>query len=238
MIDFTARSTQDELMDNFKGSKEELDLVLKDINKVNTILGGNRITLNAVFQLLKKHSKKSYTILDMGCAEGTILRKLALEARKRKIVLKLIGIDLNGTALQLAKSNSKDFPEISYIEGNVLTTDFKEMEIDVVITTLTMHHFTNKDILMFVRRFTALTKVGVVINDLQRSKLAYYLFKIFSFFFITSKTAKIDGLISISKALKRKEIESLAEELPHVKHTIKWKWAFRYVWLIENNRLK
>ena len=70
MIDLKIRSDQKEIMDDWQGDSQELEVVLKDIDRVNRILGGNSITVNAVINLIQEHSKKSYTIMDMGCAGG------------------------------------------------------------------------------------------------------------------------------------------------------------------------
>jgi hypothetical protein len=233
MVDFTQRSSQIEIMDTYTGTTEGLEVILKDINRVNRLLGGYRITLNAVFELLKTTNKESYTILDMGCAEGTMLRKLALVARKRNISLNLIGVDLNKQSLQLARRYSSDFPEISYMESDILTADFSHLQIDVVMTTLTLHHFSDEGVVQFVNQFNKLALIGVVINDLQRSSVAYYLFKVFSLFFIKTEIAKNDGLLSIRRAFRQRELVSYAAKVKNASHNINWKWAFRYVWILK-----
>ena len=232
MIDFKTRSDQKELLDDFQGDCDGLATVLRDINRVNRILGGNAITIKAVFRLIGEYPKKSYTILDMGCADGNMLRKLAKVARKRGIKLHLIGVDLNSDALALAREASLDFPEITYYDKDILSADFTDFRCDVVITTLTLHHFRNNEILDFAHKFTRLATIGVVINDLHRSAMAYYLFKGFSLIFIKTKVAKKDGLTSIRRAFLKSELMGLAEALPHVDHEIAWKWAFRYAWVM------
>ena len=57
MIDFKHRSEEVEIMDTYKGTSSELELILNDINRVNNLLGGYRITLNAVFELLRFKKK-------------------------------------------------------------------------------------------------------------------------------------------------------------------------------------
>jgi 2-polyprenyl-3-methyl-5-hydroxy-6-metoxy-1,4-benzoquinol methylase len=237
MIDFTKRHDGLEIMDNFQDSREELPYIFKDINRVNHILGGNDITVNAVFKLIKEFSKESYTILDMGCGDGYMLKTLAEEARKRNIPMSFIGVDLNEDALTLARKETVDFPEISYAQKDILGADFSDYNCDIVITTLTMHHFENKDILMFLKRFITLATIGVVVNDLERSVLAYYLFQVFGLIFIKTKVAKVDGSISIRKGFKREELELLSKKISDVSHEIKWKWAFRYVWIMRKRRL-
>lgn len=236
MIDWTRRNEQAEIMDDFKGSVSELKIILNDITRVNRILGGNKITVNAVFKLIEEVSKESYTILDMGCADGSMLRNIALEARKRYITVHLIGVDLNRDALTLATKLSEGYPEISYREMDILTADFSDFECDIVTTTLTMHHFPDIEILKFIEQFERLSSLGIVINDLQRSRLAYSLFRLFSMVFIKTKTARIDGLISISKGFKRKDLEGYALKLPSLEHNITWKWAFRYIWVMRKQR--
>jgi 2-polyprenyl-3-methyl-5-hydroxy-6-metoxy-1,4-benzoquinol methylase len=233
MVDFTRRSTEIEIMDTYFGTTKELYTILQDINKVNRLLGGYSITLSAVFKLLALEDKESYTILDMGCAEGTMLRKLALEARKRNIHLKLIGVDLNKQGLELATYYSTEYPEITYLEADILTADFSPYNIDVVMTTLTLHHFTDKGVVQFVNQFNSLASLGVVINDLERNPIAYYLFKAFSFFFIRTEIAKKDGLLSIRRAFKKKDLMRYAAQVKNASHQIEWKWAFRYVWVLK-----
>lgn len=233
MVDFKHRSDEIEVMDTFSGTVAELEVILNDINRVNKLLGGYKITLNAVFKLLKSKNKKSYTILDMGCADGTMLRKLATEAKNKQIDLKLVGVDLNGKALQLARECSIDFPEISYIHADILTADFSDLHFDVVMTTLTLHHFTDEGVQRFVNRFVELASLGVVINDLQRSPVAYYLFIAFSLFFIKTEVGRKDGLLSIRRAFKKEELLSFAQRVCNASHQIRWKWAFRYVWILK-----
>jgi 2-polyprenyl-3-methyl-5-hydroxy-6-metoxy-1,4-benzoquinol methylase len=236
MIDLKVRSDQKEILDDWQGDTHELECVLKDINRVNRILGGNSITVNAVISLIQEHPKESYSILDMGCAEGNMLRELAIAARKQHINLNLIGIDLNRDALKIAKKASIDFPEIVYYEKDILSADFSDFGCDIVITTLTMHHFKNPEILNFAQQFTRLASIGVVINDLHRSALAYYLFKGFSLIFIKTKVAKIDGLTSISRGFLKSELIALTKSLTNVYHEIAWKWAFRYVWIMRKQQ--
>ena len=237
LIDFTKRSNQPELMDDFQEGRENLQIVFDDINRVNTILGGGSITVHAVADLIQANPQESYTIIDMGCGDGHILREVAKFCNKRAIDSRLIGIDLNTEALQLAKEASHAYPEIEYQHRDILELQVADLNCDIVINTLTMHHFKDKDLVIFLKKFNQLARIGVVINDLQRSRWAYYLFKAFSLIFIKSETAKIDGLISISKGFIKSDLIQYAKSLPDLQHEIKWRWAFRYVWIMQPKRL-
>nr|WP_298789823.1 methyltransferase domain-containing protein [uncultured Allomuricauda sp.] len=231
-MDLTVRSRADERMDDPNMRFEELKNAYTDINKCNKWLGGDDITINAVWNLVKADKSKSYTILDMGCGDGTMLLKLSNFLTKNHVSHRMVGVDLRDDVLQIAKENTESIPNIQFRKMDILKAD-SSFECDIVINTLTMHHFEEERIDAFLSKFVQLAKVGVIINDLHRSGLAYYLFKIFSHLFLQTEVARYDGLVSILKGFKRKELVELSNKIPDVIHEIKWKWAFRYVWIMK-----
>lgn len=237
MTSFRNRNTEPELMDNPDVSMKTLRAVFEDINTSNRLLGGSSITLAKVHELVKEFPKNQYRIVDMGCGDGYAMRELAEYFRKANIVVELIGIDLSDKAIAIGRELSVSFPEISFMKQDVLTLNPLDFKCDILLCTLTMHHFSNEQIPIFLLKFIKLATIGIVINDLQRSVLAYYLFKGFSAIFIKTKIAKHDGLISIKSGFTKKDLITFSKNLPRVRHTINWKFAFRYVWVIRTSRL-
>ena len=47
-----------------------------------------------------------------------------------------------------------------------------------------------------------------------------------------TKIARHDGLVSVARGFRKKDLEDLSQEIPVTKHQINWKWAFRYQWLL------
>ncbi|WP_422080088.1 methyltransferase domain-containing protein [Ulvibacterium sp.] len=236
-MDFSKRSRESELMDNPEVSQQTLENVLRDINRANRILGGNRATIKALSQLVSQNPRDSYTVLDMGCGDGAMLREVVLFFRRIGKNVKCLGIDLNGNALRMAREASLDFPEITYLKKDILDSDASGLECDMLITTLTLHHFYDEEIPAILKRFGKLARIGIVINDLQRSPLAYSLFKVFSLIFIHTAMAKNDGLVSIARGFTKAELTQFSKGILGVEHKIIWQWAFRYVWIIKMNRL-
>ncbi len=227
------RSTEPELMDDLSLSSEALMEALQDISRVNRLLGGNHITLAATYQLIQKYAKQQHvTIVDVGCGDGTQLRELAVFLRKKKVHFSLVGIDINEKSLTIGRSLSKDFPEISFKNHDVLTLTKDAFPCDIIVTTLTLHHFTDQEIPKFMKQFYELSRLGIVVNDLQRSRLAYMLFRVFSFFFIKSPVAKNDGLVSIQRGFKKQELQQFSKSLSFKNYSVTWKWAFRYLWVV------
>ncbi|WP_190808779.1 methyltransferase domain-containing protein [Flagellimonas sp. S3867] len=233
-MDLTIRSRAFELMDDPNMGFEELKDAYTDINRCNKWLGGDDITINAVWNLIKGDKNKSYTILDMGCGDGTMLLKLSKFLNKYNVSHRMIGVDLRDDVLQIAQEKTVGYPNIEFRKMDILKAD-SSFECDILINTLTMHHFDEERIDAFLMQFVKLAKSGVVINDLHRSGLAYYLFKVFSHLFLRTEVARYDGLVSILKGFKKRELVALSKKIPDVMHEIRWKWAFRYVWTMKLN---
>jgi hypothetical protein len=128
---------------------------------------------------------------------------------------------------------SVDFPEIQFKGLNIFSEEYKKEEFDIVLCTLTLHHFKDPEIIQLMQLFTDQSRLGVVINDLHRSKIAYRLFQAFCFVFIRNEIARKDGLISILRGFKKENIKKVSKHVTARKQDITWKWAFRYQWIIQ-----
>lgn len=236
-MDFSLRNTALEIMDHPNVEAQVYERAYRDINRCNKLLGGYGITLNALRNVFQNNPKKSYTILDMGSGDGEMLRKIADEFKNEDFTLVLTGVDLRDEVIELARQKSGHYSNISFIKQDILTLE-KGFSCDVVLCTLTMHHFTDEEINTFAKKFIEISNLAVIVNDLERSPWAYWLFNLFSFVFIQTKIARLDGLTSITKGFKKNDLERYAKALPHAKHTISWEWAFRYLWLMQRERQK
>jgi SAM-dependent methyltransferase len=231
-IDTTYRSEVPEMMDDFAMEGEILRDALDKIAKINQLLGGNKITLDGIKILLKGKPKQTpVRILDIGCGNGDMLRALADYAIKNGLNFSLIGIDANHFTIQHAKQLSAAYPNIHFECKDI----FENLDIscDIMISTLTFHHFKDKEIIQLLSNINRQAKVGIVINDLHRSALAFYLFKALCFSFNLNNMSREDGLISILRGFKKADLLAYTNELQAKSFSIKWKWAFRYQLIIK-----
>lgn len=233
MIDTGKRSQQREIMDDLDMQGRELEKTLLDLDKVNKWLGGNRITVEGVEKLLEDQSfDRSLRIIDVGCGNGNILKQVAEWARRKGIKMTLLGVDANANAMSIAEKNLSGFPEVSFKAMDVFSESFKALEADIILCTLTLHHFSDSEIEKLMRNFSEMAKVGVVINDLQRSKAAYYLFKAFCRAFSIREINRKDGLTSILRSFKKEDFVRYGRGLNVKWQEINYKWAFRYQWIL------
>ena len=227
------RSDETEIMDDFALEGEMLIDALDKIAKINKSLGGNYLTLQGVEKLLSPISKKDeITFVDVGCGNRDMLRMLADYASKKNFKFRLIGVDANPFTITHARDLSQDYLNISYQCEDVFKQSFRELKYDILLCTLTLHHFKDDALVDLISVFNRNATIGVVINDLHRHYIAYQLFRFLCFAFSWNEMTRDDGLTSILRGFKKEELIAFSEKANLKKYTIHWKWAFRYQWII------
>ncbi len=236
MIEFykDRRSTQREIMDDLDFQGEEMGKLLNDLKVVNKWLGGYKISLVALSEILKDIPKnKTIRILDLGCGDGQMLRVCGDFIKNKGYEYEGVGIDFNENILKIAREQSLNYPNIQFSKVDVLEQAELIPKCDIALCTLFLHHFPEKKMETLVQSLLDKTKHAVIINDLQRSRLAFRLFQVFGRVALRTKTARYDGLVSIARSFSQKELEEMAMRLENQNSEIKWKWAFRYLWVLK-----
>jgi 2-polyprenyl-3-methyl-5-hydroxy-6-metoxy-1,4-benzoquinol methylase len=228
------RTNEPEIMDDFAMEGEVLRDALDKIAKINQLLGGNQLTLQGVQSLLKGIPKETeITIIDIGCGNGDMLRTLAEYGKQNGLHFKLIGVDANAFTISHAEALSKEYPNISYRCEDIFGDWFQSLKYDIVLCTLTLHHFKDEEILSLMKLFYENASFGIVINDLHRSAIAYRLFQGLCFVFRLNAMSREDGLTSILRGFKKQELEQYSKQAKLSNYSIQWKCAFRYQWIIK-----
>ncbi len=236
-IDTSCRSDKPEIMDDFAMEGEILRDALDKIAEINKLLGGNKATLQGIEFLLSNVDKsREIRILDVGCGNGDMLRVLADYALKRQYQFALTGVDANNFTVKHAQSLSLGYSNINLRCADIFEEIKQQHSYDIILCTLTLHHFKDEEILDLITGFKSQSALGIVINDLHRSAIAYYLFIALCFIFRLNKMSKEDGLVSILRGFKKADLKHYAGKLNLMRYSICWKWAFRYQWIIKNTQ--
>ena len=234
LINTKHRTEQPEIMDDFAMEGNELRDALDKIAKINQFLGGNQLTLQGIQRLISnRNSDDKITLVDVGCGNGDMLRKIADFGVENAVEFNLIGIDANPYTIKHAKKLSLLYPNISYQCEDIFDANFKSLHYDIVLCTLTLHHFNEDEISKLLSIFYSNSTLGIVVNDLQRSAIAYRLFGLVCAVFRLNEMSRKDGLVSILRGFKKQELVDYSKKLNFKKYSIQWKWAFRYQWIIQ-----
>ena len=249
MIRFNSRVSIPEKMDDPDLSADELLLALADIRNVNRFLGGHRASLrgfNSYISSLSSASSVSatslasaassassaslprLTVVDMGCGDGEYLRFLAAHCRRVGLHAHFIGWDMNPKSLEMARTAASEYPEIRFECRNVLGDD--EIPDNCLITcNLFLHHFSTAEIKELLLRWKKQGARAVIINDLHRNAIAYYLFRLFGAIFMRSPVARYDGAVSIRRGFQKSELLTLVKQAGGSDFWMSWRWAFRWL---------
>jgi 2-polyprenyl-3-methyl-5-hydroxy-6-metoxy-1,4-benzoquinol methylase len=228
------RSNEPEIMDDFALEGEILLKALDKIAKINQLLGGNQLTLQGVQDLIEDiPNSTEITIVDIGCGNGDMLRTLSKYGLKNNLNIRLIGVDANNFTINHAKKLSENYPNIKFQCEDVFSPAFSELKYDIVLCTLTLHHFNDSEIIQLMTVLKTNYRIGIVINDLQRSALSYRLFQVLCFVFQLKSMSREDGLISILRGFKKEELIKFSKILNLNNYNVNWKWAFRYQWIVK-----
>ena len=235
-VDTSERSNAPETMDDFSMEGEILRDALDKIASINRLLGGNKVTLNGVKKILdaseKGSSQQTIRILDVGCGNGDMLRMLADYGAAKGLNFQLTGIDANEFTIGHAQQLSATYANISYVCKDIFQEIKQDRKYDVILCTLTLHHFRDSEILELLQGFESQAEMGIVVNDLHRTKLAYYLFNLICYVFKLNKMSRDDGLVSILRGFKKSDLRTYSNLLNFKNYTLRWNWAFRYQWII------
>lgn len=232
MVSFNIRSSQSELMDSPDIPEKLLHKNLGELDILNRHLGGHSISLEGIKRLMVDR-QKVYHIVDLGCGSGDVLKYIATWARSNQYRVKLTGVDKNSDAIQYLVNACSEYPEI-----NGLVSDYKEYlqtgpKIDIVHCSLFCHHLNNYELLELFQNLKSYTIDGFVINDLQRSSIAYYSVWFFTRLLNGSILSKHDGPISVLRAFTKEELVKLLHQADLKEIAIQWRWAFRFLVVVK-----
>ncbi len=226
MIKLRHRSYQKELMDGDDIPFDAMAQTLKELNIVNTRLGGHAITIQGVKALW--NVKDPVTICEIGCGGGDNLFAIYKYYQKKGITVKLAGIDMNPACIDFARQQYPQLP-CHWICSDYALVKFEEKP-GIIFSSLFCHHFTDEQLVPMLQWLKQNSTKGFFINDLQRHWLAYYLIKYITKFFSRSYLVKNDACLSVARSFRRKEWQELFQKAELDQPAINWKWAFR--WLV------
>ncbi|GAB4323161.1 MAG: class I SAM-dependent methyltransferase [Candidatus Sumerlaeia bacterium] len=223
------RSSRLELIDAADAPPSELCGALCEIELINRALGGYRPSLEGVERLLPS-GVRGFSILDVGCGCGDVMRRLVDWARRRRLHIRAVAIELSEAAVALARAECADYPEIHVERRNLFDLD-ADRRFDIVHTSMMLHHMPDA---AAVRRALVkmgqLGRMGIVINDLHRHWMAWL--GIHGLTRALSRNAFIrhDAPLSVARGFVRHELLAAVRGAGFPRALIAWHWPFR--WLV------
>ena len=231
MINLSKRSYQKELMDAEGIPFAAMAQTLKELNIINTRLGGHAITISGVKQLAAEHT--TLRICEIGCGGGDNLFAIYKYAKQKNIQVSFIGIDMNQECIAFAKQQYPQLP-CEWICSDYAKVNFDANQPQIIFSSLFCHHFTDDQLSEMLTWLKRNSSIGFFINDLQRHWLAYYLIRYITKFFSKSYLVQNDACLSVARSFLKKDWQMLFNKTAIDNYEIKWRWAFRWLVLSRN----
>ncbi len=216
---------REELLDLHCGSRAEVRRSLRDIARINNVLGGTKISSDAIFALLDQAKMRDASVLDIGTGIGDIPLQLQKQAARRGLKLQTFALDLNARHLEIAREESPTGSGVLLLRGDAFRLPFADASVDVVHSSLFLHHFRPPEIRLLLSEFSRVAKVGWVMNDLERHGLPLWFFRTTWPIFARSYITRLDGTTSIRRAYTLGEMRNIIRGIENAK--VEWRFPFR-----------
>jgi SAM-dependent methyltransferase len=199
------RSTDPELLDGAPLDPALLRVNLREMAMLNRLPGGVGDSLRAVGRLLDGEADAS--VLDIGTGSGDFVRRLVCGRPVR-----VIAADLRSEVLAVARRNLANTNGVTILQADVLALPLADGEVQVSHASLLLHHLDPAQAVRALREMRRVARVGVVVNDLRRGRVAFLLNAAAVLALSRGAYTRHDGVLSARRAYTLDELDALAAE--------------------------
>jgi SAM-dependent methyltransferase len=237
---FSVRRDEEEWMDLPSTTRLEFIQALYDIQWVNRKLGGISTLLEEFERLIPSDFQTNFrgtlSVLDLGTGSADIPRALVEWSRalphERRINLAITAVDLHPVAVEISRQLSENYPEISIVQADALTIAEPDQSFDIVISSMFMHHLQHKQAVRLLQEMARLSRLGFIVNDLQRHPFAWAGIKVLGMLTGKGKIFKNDAPLSVLRGFTRADLQVLRQDaqLPtlRIRHRKPYRWLLSW----------
>ena len=185
--------------------------ILRTLETINACLGGVGATLWHLSRFSRHWDPgQRIRIIDWGTGGADVPRAIIRWARSLGFHVEIVGVDNNLVSLEYAKIACRSYPEIQLAQADVTKTpDFQE-PFDYAISSLTLHHLSNAEIVDLLKKSDRFAVRGIIMNDLKRSTRAWAWIWALSRLARTHSIVRHDGPLSVKRAFTPQELRNFA----------------------------
>jgi hypothetical protein len=208
-------------------SYDDMACCMMDISRVNGLFGGRMVTMVHVKRLLGAlPADHSITVLDVGTGAGDIPRALVRWARREKRRIRVFALDRDADTLKIAAQIVRGYPEISFLRGDALALPIRPGGVDLTISAMTLHHLEPDAGVRYLAEMDAAARVGMVVNDLVRSRMAHAVVWLITRFITRSVIARHDGPLSVRRSYTPLEVSGLCRRAGVADASVVHHWPY------------
>jgi SAM-dependent methyltransferase len=194
----------EELLDGPLDDRDALVANLRDLARLNRVTGGTSLSRRAIDTLGPVPSLHQH-----GTRRADIPVALLARARRRARELTVTATDSRSEVLRAARVAR---PGLERVRGLTLDTadgrrlPYPDRSFDVAHASLLLHHLEPDDVVPFLRELRRVARLGIVVNDLVRGRLAWIGAWLAVHSLATGRYTRHDGPLSVRRAYSRSEL--------------------------------
>lgn len=192
-----------EVTDDATADCAEVAATLRDIRRANSVLGGSRIVVKEALHLTS-HCLGTLTLLDVGSGTGDIARATARARGNRGLATRTIAVEQSFILGAIARPETDDV-----LAGDALALPIRDRSVDLAICSQVLHHFDDRRARILIAELDRVSRVGVVIAELERDAIAAVLFRAVAPALRFHPATVRDGLLSIERGFSGPELRAL-----------------------------
>ena len=203
-----------ELMDGPLDDDVALATNLRDLRRVNRLLGGTDLSRRALAALVDG-GPAPLTLLDVGTGAADIPAALLADARRTGTSVRITAIDSRHEMLAAAVATDPslaNLPGLHLRVGDGLALTDADGSFDVVHASMVLHHLEPPEAVVLLREMARVARTGIVVNDLVRSRLAWVGAWLMSHVLTRSRFTRRDAPLSVRRAYTGPELQALLTE--------------------------
>ena len=195
-------------MDDPAADPADLRRSLAYIRRVNALLGYTRGTVGHLRRFSRGwKAGETIRILDVATGSADIPRAILRWSARRGFDVRVVGIDLHHTTLQLARQGGESDPSeavrLSLVRADALRLPFADASFDYAITAMFLHHLDEAAAAAVLHEMGRVARRGVVAADLLRHRRAYAWITLLTL--LSGPMVKHDARASVAQAFTRHE---------------------------------
>jgi ubiquinone/menaquinone biosynthesis C-methylase UbiE len=162
--------------------------------------------------LMEDVKNDTISILDLGTGSADLPVYLIELGRRFKRRITLTAVDNHPRVLEVARNRTRQYPEIRIEAGNLLSLNYPPGSFDIVVCSLTLHHFSRENAIQIIHSMNLLCRTGYLVNDLERSRMAAWTTRIYTAVTTRNEMTLKDSYLSVMRAFTMKEMQGMACE--------------------------
>lgn len=200
-----------EMLDSDHWSAEEITCALGAIRRVNQMYGGDRMHKRLFHRVAAGSRLNSLDILEVASARAEVLQTAARMLIKKDVSVRITLLDRSDLHLPQADDWHSDLPQPAFLVGDALAIPLEDRSVDVVSCCLFLHHLSMDDTRAFLKEALRVSRVAVLINDVERTRMNYML-SCLQTLVDPSELSRHDGPASVRQAYTFTEVETMLGE--------------------------